>query len=98
VAAVAAVALAGTVWTTLAPASAAPQITTAAPASTTAGATTPFTSYEGEAGTLGGGATTVSLTSAPTTQYSSAALEASGHGYAHLGGTGQSVQWTNNTG
>ncbi|HEY0473656.1 MAG TPA: carbohydrate-binding protein [Kribbella sp.] len=63
-----------------------------------AGATVPFTSYEAEAGSLGGGATSVSLTAAPTTQYSSASLEASGHAYAHLAGTGQSVQWTNNTG
>ncbi|WP_369372158.1 carbohydrate-binding protein [Promicromonospora sp. Populi] len=61
-------------------------------------ATVPFTSYEAEAGSLGGGATSVSLTAAPTTQYSSAALEASGHAYARLTGTGQSVQWTNNTG
>jgi hypothetical protein len=63
-----------------------------------AGATTPFTSYEAEAGTLGGGAAAVSLTAAPTSQFSSAALEASGHAYVHLAGTGQSVQWTNNTG
>ncbi|MGW6276927.1 carbohydrate-binding protein [Kribbella sp. NPDC055071] len=72
----------------------------AAEAATTAvtGATVPFTSYEAEAGTLGGGATAVSLTAAPTTQFSSPALEASGHAYAHLAGTGQSVQWTNNTG
>jgi parallel beta-helix repeat protein len=63
-----------------------------------AGATLPFTSYEAEAGTLGGGATAVSLTAAPTTQYSSAALEASGHAYVHLAASGQSVQWTNNTG
>ncbi|HEX4704991.1 MAG TPA: RICIN domain-containing protein [Pseudonocardiaceae bacterium] len=63
-----------------------------------AGATTPFTSYEAEAGTLGGGASVVSLTSAPTTQFSSAALEASGHAYVHLAGPGQSVQWTNTTG
>ncbi len=63
-----------------------------------AGATLPFTSYEAEAGTLSGGATTVSLTSAPTTQYSSAAVEASGHAYVQLTGTGQGVQWTNNTG
>jgi hypothetical protein len=64
----------------------------------TVGATTPFTSYEAESGTLGGGATAVSLTAAPTTKYSSAALEASGHAYVQLTGTGQSVQWTNNTG
>jgi Right handed beta helix region len=64
----------------------------------TVGATTPFTSYEAEAGTLGGGATVVSLTAAPTTQYSSAALEASGHAYVQLTGTGQYVRWTNSTG
>jgi Carbohydrate binding module (family 6)/F5/8 type C domain len=69
-----------------------------APAATNAGATTPFTSYEGEAGALSGGASAVSLTAAPTTQYSSAALEASGHAYAHLAGTGARVQWTNSTG
>ena len=67
-------------------------------AAATAGATTPFVSLEAESGTLSGGATTVSLTAAPTTQYSSAALEASGHSYAHLSGPGQSVQWTNTTG
>jgi hypothetical protein len=66
-----------------------------AAADTAVGATVPFTSYEAEAGSLGGGATSVSLTAAPTTQYSSASLEASGHAYAHLAGTGQSVQWTN---
>jgi hypothetical protein len=70
----------------------------AAAAPSGAGATVPFTSYEAEAGTLGGGATVVSLTAAPTTQYSSPALEASGHAYVQLTGTGQSVQWTNNTG
>jgi hypothetical protein len=90
VCAAAAIALTGAVC--LSPASAVPA------AITEAGATTPFSSYEGEAGTLGGGATAVSLTAAPTTQYSSATLEASGHGYAHLSATNQSVQWTNNTG
>jgi Right handed beta helix region len=64
----------------------------------TVGAVTPFSSYEAEAGTLGGGATAVSLTAAPTTQYSSAALEASGHAYVQLTGAGQYVRWTNNTG
>jgi hypothetical protein len=77
-------------------------IVTSAPADAavdaTVGATMPFTSYEAEAGTLGGGAAAVSLTAAPTTQYSSAVLEASGHAYVHLAGTGQSVQWTNTTG
>ncbi|MEZ0066428.1 hypothetical protein ABIA32_002438 [Streptacidiphilus sp. MAP12-20] len=71
---------------------------TATAATNGAGATAPFTSYEAEAGTLGGGASIVSLTSAPTTQYSSAAVEASGHAYVQLTGTGQSVQWTNTTG
>jgi len=70
----------------------------AAAAAGPAGATTPFTSYEAEAGTLGGGAAVASLTAAPTTPYSSATLEASGHAYVHLAGTGQSVAWTNNTG
>ncbi len=71
-----------------------------APAATApgAGASTPFTSYEAEAGALSGGSTVVSLTAAPTTQFSSAVLEASGHAYAHLAGTGQRVQWTNSTG
>jgi Carbohydrate binding module (family 6)/Chitobiase/beta-hexosaminidase C-terminal domain len=62
------------------------------------GATTPFVSYEAEAGTLGSGAAIVSLTSPPTTQFSSPALEASGHAYVQLTATGQFVQWTNNTG
>ena len=62
------------------------------------GATTPYTSYEGEAGTLGGGATVVSLTSPPTTQFSSPQLEASGHAYVQLTSPGQYVQWVNNTG
>ncbi|WP_019072678.1 carbohydrate-binding protein [Streptomyces hokutonensis] len=69
-----------------------------ATASATAGATTPFEVDEAEAGTPTAGAVVRSLTSAPTTQYSSAALEASGHSYVHLDGTGQSVQWTNTTG
>jgi fibronectin type 3 domain-containing protein len=63
----------------------------------TVGATVPFTSYEAEAGMLGGGAGVVSLTSAPTTQYSSPQLEASGHAYVQLAATGQSVTWTNTT-
>jgi hypothetical protein len=62
------------------------------------GATLPFTSYEAEAGTLGGGASIVALTSPPTTRYSSPQLEASGHAYVKLTGTGQYVEWTNNTG
>jgi Alpha-1,3-glucanase catalytic domain D1/Carbohydrate binding module (family 6)/F5/8 type C domain/Fibronectin type III domain len=62
------------------------------------GAVTPFFSLEAEAGTLGGGATIVALTSPPTTPYSSPQLEASGHSYVQLTGTGQYVEWTNNTG
>jgi hypothetical protein len=62
------------------------------------GANTPFTSYEAESGTLGGDATVVSLTSPPTTEFSSPQLEASGHAYVHLASTGDSVTWTNNTG
>jgi hypothetical protein len=62
------------------------------------GAVTPFISYEAEAGTLGGGATVVSLTSAPTNQFSSPQLEASGHAFVQLTNTGQYVEWTNTTG
>jgi hypothetical protein len=61
------------------------------------GATTPFTSVEAESGFLGGGATVVSLTSPPTTPYSSPQLEASGHAYVQLTAPGQYVQWTNDT-
>ena len=63
-----------------------------------AGATTPFATYWAPAGTLGGGASVVSLTSAPTSQYDSPQGEAAGHAYVQLTGTGQSVQWTNDTG
>ncbi len=62
------------------------------------GATTPFVSYEAEVGTLGGGARVSALTSPPTTQYSSAELEASGHAYVKLEATGQYVEWVNQTG
>src|SRR5258708_7819746 len=61
------------------------------------GATTPFVSYEAETGPLGAGATAVALTAPPTTQFSSPALEASGHAYVHLAATGQYVEWTNRT-
>lgn len=44
------------------------------------------------------GATVVSLTSAPTTRYSSPELEASGYAYVALTGAGQEVWWNNNTG
>ncbi len=66
-------------------------------ASAGVGAVVPFTSYEAEAGLLGGGAAVVSLTSAPTTPYSSPQLEASGHAYVQLTNTGQSVTLTNTT-
>jgi fibronectin type 3 domain-containing protein len=62
------------------------------------GATTPFVSYEAEAGTLGGGAAIYYLTNSPTTPYSSPELEASGHAFVALTGAGQSVSWVNNTG
>jgi hypothetical protein len=62
------------------------------------GANTPFTSYEAEDGTLAGRAAVVSLTSAPTTEFTSPQLEASGRAYVNLAATGQSVTWTNNTG
>jgi Carbohydrate binding module (family 6) len=62
------------------------------------GATMPFTTYEGEAGTLAGGATVVAQVGPPsTTNYDNVTLEASGHAFASLTGTGQSVAWTNNT-
>ncbi|HEY6785752.1 MAG TPA: carbohydrate-binding protein, partial [Trebonia sp.] len=63
-----------------------------------AGATTPFTTYQAPEATLGGGASVVSLTSAPTSEYDSPQGEATGHAYVQLTGTGQSVQWTNDTG
>jgi parallel beta-helix repeat protein len=68
------------------------------PSPSAAGATTPFTTYQAPEGALGGGAGTVSLTSSPTSEYSSPQLEATGHAYVQLTATGQSVQWTNNTG
>jgi hypothetical protein len=63
-----------------------------------AGATTPFATYEAPEAALGGGASVVSLTSAPTSEYDSPQGEADGHAYVQLTGPGQSVQWTNNTG
>ncbi|MBB5606146.1 MULTISPECIES: right-handed parallel beta-helix repeat-containing protein [unclassified Janthinobacterium] len=62
------------------------------------GATTPFTSYEAEAGTLVNGAKIVSLTAAPTTRFASPELESSGHAYVALTGNNQEVWWSNNTG
>src|SRR6202161_842056 len=68
------------------------------PSPSVAGATTPFTTYEAPEATLGGGASVVSLTSAPTSEYDSPQGEADGHAYVQLTQPGQSVQWTNNTG
>src|SRR6202161_2820814 len=68
------------------------------PSPSVAGATTPFTTYEAPEAALGGGASVVSLTSAPTSEYDSPQGEADGHAYVQLTQTGQSVQWTNNTG
>jgi hypothetical protein len=62
------------------------------------GATTPFTSYEAEAGSIGGGASIVALKTPPTTQFSSPELESSGHAYVHLQATGHYVEWVNGTG
>jgi hypothetical protein len=69
-----------------------------APSPSVAGATTPFTTYQAPEASLGGGASVVSLTSPPTSQYDSPQGEASGHAYVQLAGTGQYVQWTNDTG
>jgi len=63
----------------------------------TVGAITPFVSFEAETATLSGGASVVSLTSSPATQYSSPQLEASGHAYVQLTDTDQSATWTNTT-
>jgi hypothetical protein len=68
------------------------------PSPSVAGATTPFTTYQAPEATLGGGASVVSLTSAPTSEYDSPQGEATGHAYVQLTQDGQSVQWTNDTG
>jgi len=62
------------------------------------GATVPWVSYEGEAGSLGNGATIVAMTTPPSTQYSAPEIEASGRAFVKLQGNGQYVQWTNTTG
>jgi hypothetical protein len=62
------------------------------------GASTPFVSYEAEDGNVGGAAVVVSLTSVPTTQYSSPELESSGHAFVELGANGDYVEWGNGTG
>jgi hypothetical protein len=68
------------------------------PSPSVAGASTPFTTYQAPEGALAGGASVVSLTSAPTGEYDSPQGEADGHAYVQLTGNGQSVQWTNDTG
>src|SRR6202451_1933780 len=60
------------------------------PSPSVAGATTPFATYEAPEGALGGGASVVSLTSAPTSEYDSPQGEATGHAYVQLTGPGQS--------
>src|SRR5579862_6572751 len=61
------------------------------------GAATPFTTIEAETGTVAGGATIVTYVPI-NNNISSPELEASGHAYVKLTGTGQSVTWTNNSG
>ena len=68
------------------------------PSPSVAGATTPFVTYQAPEAALGGGASVVSLTAPPTSEYDSPAGEASGHAYVQLTGNGQYVQWTNDTG
>src|SRR5882762_422142 len=65
-------------------------------AATAAGATTPFTTIEAEAGTLGGGATVRSISAAPTA--ASLESEASGYSLVELKATGASVTLTSSTG
>ena len=64
----------------------------------TVGANTPFADTEAETGLLGGGASVVSVTTPPLTPYSSPELEASGHAFVQLTGTGQFLTLTNKTG
>jgi hypothetical protein len=59
------------------------------------GAATPFTVLEGEAGTLGGGASVRKLQSVPPNCLSSPELEASGRAFAELTATGASISWVN---
>ena len=61
------------------------------------GASVPFTDSEAEAGTLGGGASLVSMVF-PQTNNPENLQEASGAAYVTLTGTGQSVSWVNNSG
>jgi len=72
------------------------QVAGGCPPAPAVGANTPFITLEAEAASMGGGASVVTLTT-PTTEFSSPALEASGHAYVQLTGKGQYVQFTNNT-
>jgi hypothetical protein len=58
-----------------------------------AGAVTPFTTLEAEAGILGGGAAILSMTNLPTAP--TVQLESSGRKCVELDATGESVTWTN---
>ncbi|MCU1258571.1 MAG: hypothetical protein JWO80_1456 [Bryobacterales bacterium] len=61
-----------------------------------AGATTPFTTLEAEAGTPGGGATVRAfILGSPVPTAATLELEASGGALVELNATGQSVSWTN---
>src|SRR5712692_2341228 len=61
-----------------------------------AGATTPFTTLEAEAGTLGGGATIRSFVlGSPVPNNATLELEASDGGLVEFNANGQSVSWIN---
>jgi hypothetical protein len=64
-----------------------------------AGATTPFVTFEAEAGTLGDGAIIRSITPGmPVPTVATLELEASGHSLVELKNNRDSVSWVNNTG
>ena len=63
----------------------------------TVGAATPFTTIEAEDGQLGGGAIVHTLDRSQPLKGATPELEASGHAYVELKGTGQSVTWKNTT-
>ncbi|GFZ33598.1 glycosyl hydrolase [Clostridium zeae] len=70
-------------------------VVTTPPAPGSRGATVPYTRYESEDGTLGGGAV---LRTAPTFDYSLIASEASNQKYVALPTNGSYVEWTVNQG
>ena len=61
----------------------------------TVGATTPFTTLEGEAGGVGGGAIVRVLKTIPANALSSVELEASGRSFVELSASGAFVSWVN---